>query len=252
MRADRPLFLRLLFALLVATGVGGCAIKTLETPPEGRLEIVGPGDIFTVDGLSPDWKVGGDRATAQARLRVVTLDGVPALRVDGGRDAFTLVRRTYVRLLVSPYLSWSWRMPSPRQGAHPLQIIVGFQGGHPKARSRGAQPLVWTGSGLPPHDRRMALVYGPSGLQRGSYMPVPRGKDGKPLSLPPQFVVRGGPEHQNTWQLDTVDLLRRYREQWPNDDPVATRIVFIGFAYSPRKDVAATPRGYLSGLVLNR
>ena len=243
---------RLAVTAPLLVGLAACAVRTLEIPPEGRLEIVGPGKVFDIDGLAADWLVGGDSGAAEERLRVVTLDGVPALRVDGGRDTFSLVRRTNARLLVSPYLSWSWRMQPPRKGAHPLQIIVGFHGGRPDARSRGAQPLVWTGSDLPPHDRLMAFVYGPSGLLRGSFMPAPLDADGKPKPMVPQLVVRGGPESANAWRLDTVDLSRQYRARWPGDDLVATRISFIGFAYLPRKDVKATPRGYLSGLVLSR
>lgn len=238
--------------LLAGLLAAGCTIKVVDVTPEGRLDIVVPGGVFDVDGLASDWAVTGDDDAAAQRVRVVTLDGVPALRVDGGPDSFALVRRVRARLLVSPYLSWSWRMQASEPHPHPLRLVVGFHGGRPDSRSWGGQPLVWTGSRLPPHDRVLALVWGASSLQRGSFLAPDSGADGKPVAGLPRFVVRGGPEHADAWRLDTVDLSRLYHDAWPGDDVQAVTVMFVGFAYEARREDPAPPRGYLSGVVLSR
>lgn len=250
--ARTGLFAVVLVALACGGMLGGCAIKVVDVSPEGRLDIVVPGGVFDVDGLASDWAVTGDDGAAAERVRVVTLDGVPALRVDGGPDSFALVRRVKARLVVSPYLSWSWRMQASDPHPHPLRLVVGFHGGRADSRSWGSQPLVWTGSRLPPHDRVLSLVWGASGLQRGSFLTPGTGANGKSASAPPRFVVRGGPENADTWRLDTVDLSRLYHDAWPSDDTTAVTVTFVGFAYEARRGDAAPPRGYLSGVVLNR
>lgn len=240
-----------LAALLCTAWLAGCAISVAEAPPEGRLEIFTPKGVFNVDALEPSWIVVGDAGAAEDRVRVVTLEGVPALRVDGGDDAFAMVRRTKALLPVSPYLSWSWHMQASAPHPHPLHLIVGFHGGRADSRSWGSQPLVWTGSTLPPHDRVMALVWGASSLQRGSFLSEKTDADGNPVADIPRYVVRGGPEHADAWRLDTVDLSRLYAQAWPGDDPARAAVVFLGFAYQNAPGAPAR-RGYLSGLLLSR
>lgn len=238
-------------AAMTAILLGGCAISVAEAPPEGRLEIFTPKGVFNVDALEPSWIVVGDSGAAREHVSVVNLQGVPALRVDGSRTPFALVRRTKALLPVSPFLSWSWYMQASAPHPHPLRLIVGFHGGRADSRSWGGQPLTWTGSSLPPHDRVLALTWGASSLQRGSFLKEKTDATGAPVSTLPRFVVRGGPEHAEAWRLDTVDLSQLYAKAWPKDDPSRVSIVFLGFSYRPTPG-APTPRGYLSGLLLTR
>ncbi len=214
--------------------------------PWGRLEVLGPGERFSLELLPADWVIEGASAGGE-RISVVEKQGVPALRMTSGEDGFVVVRRTRAMLLATPYLSWAWNMDPHRAAHHPVRMVVGFQGGNPDGASSGGRPFAWFGSALPPHDRGLAIAWSDSALGRGN-LSRPGGDQEDRAA---RYTARGGRENTGAWWLETVDLSGLYAEAWPRDRLGGVRVVFIGVA-AAATDTATATAGYFSGIVLSR
>ncbi|HER27256.1 MAG TPA: DUF3047 domain-containing protein, partial [Rhodospirillales bacterium] len=222
--------LLLLGSVLIGGLLSGCTAPRAAMTPEGLLAVLGPVPGFTAAQLPDDWVVESNGEISQQQLRVVSKDGVQALRIANGKNAFIVVRRTQAMLLSTPFLSWSWNIEPPSApGFHPVRVIVGFHGGNPASGSWGSQPLKWLGSRLPPHDRAISLTWGESALQRGVFE-ISQAIDARAA---PRYTVRGGRENAGTWWREDVDLADLYARAWPGDDVGRAQIMFIGIATPP-------------------
>jgi hypothetical protein len=222
----------------------GCAVPRAPVDPSGILEILAPSPGFSPRQPPADWVISG---SADARLAVVTLDGVPSLRIDPGEDRVLLARRTRAALLVSPYLSWAWNMEASANDHHPVGLIVGFLGGNREGGAGSLGRWILPTAGLPRHDRALLLTWGGSALQRGSMengAPEKVGRNGTTVG----YVVRGGRENAGIWWLDTVDLSALYADAWPGDDVGRARIAFVGVAAA----ADGHGRAHISGIKLSR
>ncbi len=223
-----------------------CTVERATMTPEGLLSVLGPFPGFSPVELPGDWALESDGDIDEQQLRVVTKDGLPALRIANGEDSFIVVRRTRAMLLSTPYLSWSWNIDAPSApGFHPVRVIVGFHGGDPASGSWDGQPFTGLGSRLPPHDRAISLTWGESALQRGS-LDLPGKSAGRAA---PRYTVHGGRENAGSWWLETVDLADLYGRAWPGDDADRAQIMFIGIAAPGGRPPAPA---YVSGILLSR
>jgi hypothetical protein len=229
-------------ALAIVLLVGCAAPRAALAPDGGQIRILGPRPGFSLDTLPASWVIEG----TPGRASVVDKDGVPALRLIGGPDAFVLARLTRARLLATPYLSWAWNMGAHEGDTHPVGLVVGFQGANPAGHGRGGEPWRWLGTALPPHDRRLAIAWGARALKRRSF-------DDRGADAGPRYIQRGGRENTGSWWLETVDLADLYGRAWPGDDPGRVGIVFIGLTITPATEPARAPaRGHVSGVLLSR
>lgn len=240
-RLSRP---GILLPVLGIAMLVGCAQPLTGEPPSGTMDVLGPVPAFEPSALPRDWITEGK--VGRGQLSVVERDGIPALKVINGRQSFVAVKPTKASLLATPYLSWAWNMEPQESGFHPVRLVVGFQGGHPKSRRWGSSSPANTGSGLPPHDRAVVITWGESALQRSS-ITMPKTTSGTQAAL--RYTARGGAENTGSWWFETVDLSDIYRRAWPGDDAANTRIMFIGIASAAGK--RASP-AYLSGIRLSR
>ena len=242
---------RTLAAAILVLAAAGCAIPraSVETDgrasvdPDGRLSVLGPDPGFSVSSLPDDWVIAGNVELARRSTTLVRHQGVPALRVDNGKAAFVVARRTSVNLLASPFLSWSWHVEPHGGNTHPVELVVGFHGGDPESRSWDAQPFAWLGRDLPPSDRVISLVWGESALRRGAIDPPSEaGRDAR-------YTQRGGIENTRTWWLETVDISEIYARIWPADDLVAARVMFVGISAA---GTGAEGAAFISGILISR
>ncbi len=222
--------------------VAACVVPRASVGPGGRLEVLGPVPGFLP--LPADWVIEGPEGAAAERLSVVDKAGVRALRVVAGAEGFVIARRVRAGLLATPYLSWSWNMEARGTGVHPVRLLVGFHGGDPESPSWGAQPFVWAGSALPPHDRTLTLAWGHSARHQGT-LTRPRAKG----RAPSRYTVRGGAGNAGAWWSETVDLAELYARAWPGDDRRRVRVMFIGIAAAASRPAATA---HLSRIVLSR
>jgi len=217
----------------------GCAVpRTSLEPDGGQIRILGPSPNFSIDTLPTSWVIEG----IPGKAPVIDKDGVPALRLTSGSDAFILARLTRARLLATPYLSWAWNMTSHGGATHPVRLVIGFQGGNPQGKSRGGKPRRWFGTALPPHDRRLAIVWAAAALKRGSF------DDRVEITLR-RYIQRGGRENIGSWWLETTDLADLYARAWPEDDRGQVGIAFIGISVVP---AVAPAQAHVSGVLLSR
>ncbi|MBL6933729.1 MAG: DUF3047 domain-containing protein [Rhodospirillales bacterium] len=236
----------LVLAGAVFVWLPGCAVEQASVAPEGLLAVLGPFPGFSAVELPGDWAIDKDGDLDESQLEIVTIQGIPSLKVTNGADSFVVVRRTNAMMLATPFLSWSWNIEPPStSGYHPVRLVVGFYGGDPESPSRGSEPFRWLGSPLPAHDRAIALTWGESALQRGTLSPP--NEEGERVA--PRYTVRGGRENAGSWWLETVDLSDIYRKVWPKDDSGNTRIVYIGIAAAGERTPAPAN---ISGIVLSR
>lgn len=217
----------------------GCAVpRTALEPDGGQIRILGPSPGFSIDTLPTSWVIEGTPGQAS----VIDKDGVPALRLTSGSDAFLLARLTRARLLATPYLSWAWNMGPHGGVTHPVGLVVGFHGGNPQGSGWGGESWRWLGTALPPHDRRLAIVWAAAALKRGSF-------DDRAEITGPRYIQRGGRENTGSWWLETADLADLYARAWPEDDRGRVGIAFIGISVVP---AVAPAQGHVSGVLLSR
>ena len=209
---------------------------------EGKLDVLGPTPDLVAAGLPGDWHSEGRAGPGQ--VRVVDLDGVPALRLVPGGEGFIMVRRIESPLFMTPYLSWSWNIEHHGDGLHPVRLIVGFHGG---ARDAPGESLFRPPAGgtLPSHGRSFAIAWADSALRRGSVV-----KSEDATRRAPLYIARGGRENAGAWWLETVDLHRIHRVLWPGDDPAGVRVAFIGLAVTSW--AGESPAAHVSGIRLSR
>ena len=236
----RPsLALPLVAALAVAACDAPRAVPVEAADNADNLDILAPLPGFTPARLPAGWLIKGSAEAARESITVAGKGGVPALKVLNGKQGFVLARRTRAVLLATPYLSWAWNVESHGAGLHPVNLVIGFQGG-----GRESQPLTWLGKDLPPHDRILAISWGDSALNRGSLTPASADNPGVR-----RYVVRGGRENSGSWWLETVDLSYIYSLAWPGDDIGRARLAFIGLEAAG----GTSPAGaHISGVKLSR
>lgn len=211
-------------ALCAIAMLTGCVLSQAEVSPEGSL------DVFSANSLGPnrtlpdDWVFESDGGgNARRNVNIETTAGTATLTIKASANRFVMARRTKATLLASPYIGWSWRMGGQSGREADIRLIVGFYGGNPESRSWGSEPLARLGTSLPPFDRAIAILWGQSALERGSFSTT---------SAIPEYIARGGSEHLEKWWTDNLDLADLYRKAWPNDRFKRARIMFVGFAAS--------------------
>ena len=201
----------------------GCVVPQAEVNPEGTLEVFSAASLAPGPKLPSDWVVDskGDGDVAPDAINIENRVNGAILTLHTTRQRFVLARRTKATLLATPYIGWSWRMTASTGHESDIRMIVAFHGGNPESRSWGGEPFAYLGSALPPFDRAIAILWGRSALERGSL---------STSSTIPEYVARGGPEHEETWWSDNLDLAALYRKSWPDDRIERARIMFVGFA----------------------
>jgi len=230
-RAGRPtLFVTLIPNLILGPIVGLLTLGLSACTPPGALSDPGmtqdvmtlPAD-FNITDLPDGWMLSGDAALGQISPSIV--DPRHEFKITSSATGFALTRKTDARLPVMPFLSWRWN-PIPGDWTyHPVRLLVGFnEGGKHPAKHTGLARL-FPGLSLPPHDRTLSIVWGPSALQRGNLIHL-KGKKSGPKEA--YYTVRGGPENTGRWWSETVDLSRLYAKAWPNDNVHGAKIVFVG------------------------
>ncbi|MSO54527.1 MAG: hypothetical protein EXQ90_05295 [Rhodospirillales bacterium] len=227
--------------VLVLLGAG-CALAPPTAPiePEGQIEVLGHALDFSTRVLPRDWMIEGSHPPS-TRLNVAIKDGVPALRVVGG-EPFVLARVTNIRLVVSPYLSWSRLLDPPPGPLHPVGLVIGFNGGDATAVNRRPPNRNWFGTTLPLHDRELRIAWGDESPGRNAFDPTDAGTRVR------RYVRAWGPERLEAWRHEAIDLAALYAQAWPNDDVALARITYIGVAATADQPAAA----YLYGIRLSR
>lgn len=212
--------------LTMALILVGCTVPRADISPEGYLEVFGPSTTFKKINLPPVWFVDGmEKADfISNEFNVETIGGSPALNLSASRQSYIFAKRTKASLLATPFLSWSWNVPSFRGEIYPIRLLIGFYGGDPKSGSWGSQPLVYTGKIAPAYDRAISIIWHRNALLRGT---IDRS------SKLPKYIARGGIENTDKWHTENVDLAALYKRIWPNDEHHKIQIMFAGFATTP-------------------
>lgn len=207
--------------------LNGCVLSQAEVGPEGALEVFSTGTLVRGSTLPDDWVIEADGgADARRNIEVDASSGSATLTLRPAATRYVLARRTKATLLASPYIGWTWQMSAQSGHEGDIRMIIGFYGGNPESRSWGGEPFARLGTRLPPFDRAISILWGGSALERGSL---------STSTAIPEYIARGGAEHEDRWWTDNLDLAELYRKAWPDDRFERTRIMFVGFA------VAAEP-----------
>ena len=245
----------MLAAFLAGTvaAFSGCAAPRAIIGPLGKLQVLDPAAMSSLESLRDGWVIEGSGDIARDHLSVVYMENVSALRVVNSIEGFFIVRRTQAMLLATPFLNWAWNMEAPPTGVHPVRLVIGFHSSKTTGggwrnlsffRLFGSMPNGWQWSTLPRHDRLLAIVWGESALQRGK-LSRPSGN----RQDAPRYTARGGRENAGKWWEEAVDLSRLYASVWPEDDLSRVRVMFIGIAAADGYPPAAA---HVSKIMLTR
>lgn len=219
-----------ILAVCSAVVLSACTSPQAEVSPEGVLDVITPAMERAGDGANSDWiaLLESGEVVGRNRLSVRTPQNDTVARVVAGNGAFRVVRRSRVNLLVSPFMSWQWRVSRHRGATHPVRMIIGFFGGDGRFGSRGAQPFAFLGQKLPAHDRTIEIVWGAQALARGALSATPSSA---------RYTARGGLENTERWWTESLDLGGLYRRLWPKDEQQRVQVTFIGFDVAAAEDI---------------
>lgn len=219
--------------LTLAFSLEGC-VKTTPRPQPfqigsaSRIEILTPRTQFYKNNMPRGWVIEGtdsdkifDARTQIPSLYMTQKEGIPGLHVQTAQSDFILARYTQANLLVSPYLVWNWYVSENKTEHHPVRLLIGFYGGNPKSPPLNNTPLIWTGNGLPPYDRLIAIGFEDMALKRGNLYEMGNIK---------YYAQRGGFENTNIWHQEIADLNRLYIRSWPKDHVGNVKINFVAIA----------------------
>ncbi len=216
-----------LFLFLAVLMTAGCATRTEVTAIGNTLSVMEP-DARLVRYLNqaqlPDeWDTEG--VFQRNSLSTGAVEGRNALIVNPGGSSFAALRRIHARMLAMPYLTWSWRAVLPRQGVHPVRLVVGLAVPNERKNhsflSSGSSPRV---------NRVIEIEWSDSALRRGAVM-GPRQLSETVSSG--TYIARGGPEYGGRWQMDTADIATIQATLWPDDPQGDVEIRFVGIRALP-------------------
>lgn len=205
--------------------VAGCSHQGPAVPLGADMFVLGPDVAFeraVKSGRLPeDWTVVG--SPPKGSVAVAVVDGTAALRVEGGKEGFALMRKTRASLLATPFLSWGWNAAPPKAGPHPVSIVIGL-----RDRRHTVQRSWWElGAETATAERLISIVWAETALRRGTIVgPIRRKGEAERA----EYYARGGQEQGGRWWIDTVDLSLIHHQVWPGDDAANMDIVLIGIA----------------------
>jgi hypothetical protein len=213
----------LLLTGVLVGGLSACAPPKAITGPNGALNILSLPAGFDVDDLADGWFLAGDAGTEQ--ISTNKADPLHELKVTSSNEGFALTRKTDAILLATPYLNWRWNPVPGDWNYHPVRILIGFNGGSAKPSKAKGLAKLFPNLDLPPHDRGLSIIWGPSALMRGTLIHM---KNVRPERQEAYYTVRGGRENAGKWWAETIDLSHLYAKAWPRDDISKAKIVFLG------------------------
>lgn len=221
----------ILCLILISFGLSACgktAPKHLQIGTGSRIDILTPQTQFYKGRIPAGWVVEGAdaddlfNATDQLpSIYMIQKDGRTGVHIQNTNKDFLLARYTQAKLLVSPYLIWDWFVSEYKAEHHPVRILIGFYGGNPESPKQEKSNLIWTGKGLPPYDRLLAIGFEDMALKRGNLYSMGKVK---------YYTPRGGFENTNTWHQEAADLNTLYAKSWPNDHIQNVTINFVGIS----------------------
>ena len=218
--------LALCLLALVLSACGSSKPKHLEIGTGSRIDILTPQLQFYKSKIPAGWVIEGadyeDLFEARTKLPNIFMtqrNGQRGVHIQSGTDDFALVRYTRAKLLVSPYLSWQWHVSEHKNEHHPVRLLIGFYGGHPKSPPLEPEQFIWRGQNFPAFDRILSIGFDDMALKRGNLYSMGKVK---------YYVQRGGFEQTNLWHDEIVDLSLIYNRAWPTDDQGKVIITFVG------------------------
>jgi len=203
--------------------VTACSAPPAATGPAGNLSILSLPADFSIASLPDGWFLTGRARPEQ--ISPAPQNPAHQLKVTSSDQGFALIRKTDAVLLATPYLSWRWKPEPGNWSYHPVRILIGFNDGGELPLQASGLARLFPRLALPPHDRGLSIIWGPSALMRGTLIHMSNRDSDRQEAY---YTVRGGRENAGKWWTETVDLSHIYAQAWPNDDASRARIVFIG------------------------
>jgi hypothetical protein len=175
-------------AAVVARGEVEIVVMDFATPP-------------TLQPLPAGWYHRQFWTRTPMEMSLGIRDGVPAIRLATKSSASMLFRAVDIDLQQYPRLAWRWYIEQPIESAtdertregddHPARLFIAFH----------------TAAG---ETRNMEIIWGNKVLKAG---------DTKYLGTFPHYVANGGNANVGKWHAEDIDLLKVYRQFWPDGAP---------------------------------
>ena len=169
----------------------------------------------------------------------------PKLRLSSNKKSFKLLQKINSNILVTPFLTWSWKIEKAELRQHPIQIMVGLK----SSKFEKEDPLNSLDKNsikrLPPHDRQIIFVWGSSALALKSIIHPPPTSNTIKQAV---YVIRSGKTDSNEWNSEAVDLARICNLVWPSLNNKRVKIVFFGVSVASSEKIEV---GYVKNLRLS-
>ncbi|MEE2745804.1 MAG: hypothetical protein VX617_02865 [Pseudomonadota bacterium] len=207
-----------IFSVLLTT----CSNQFAEISPEGKLELFDGLDKLSVQNFPTDWILEGvsQNQLLEVNNSITIINNKNTLSITSLPTDYVLLRKIRANLMASPFLGWSWKIPSNNTGSGQVRIIVGFYGGKTNSYLRNFDSIASFTNKGPRYDRIANIVLGKS--LNGE----------KSIEKADQLYYYSNVKlssKASDWFNENLDLSALYRRKWPVDSLINTQISFVGF-----------------------
>lgn len=236
------MFIRVvLFALVFF--LAGCT-----SDPELKLslalsKIIQAPKNFDPSLISNNWIINSNNTPRDWAIIGAPYD--PKIRLSSNKKSFKLLKKVNSNILVTPFLTWSWKIERTKLTQHPIQIIVGLKSSQLESKSPFNNLDRNSITGLPSHDRQIIFVWGSSALVPKSIIRPPPTSNTVKQAV---YVIRSGKTGSNEWNTEAVDLERISYLVWPLLNNKRAKVVFFGVSVAGSEKIEV---GYVKNLRLS-
>ena len=212
--------LKIILTVLILI-VSGCSSKMIDKYSEKLDRIISAPTNYNSSDLFDTW--GYDGPEIIKNISFLSTPESHSLRLTNTKAPYTIFRKTRTNILVTPYLTWQWKLNQGNWTQHPIKIIVGIQS---SLEEKNSSILSFISqSGLPQHDRQILISWNKSQFFNKTLHRI------NPEETEPDqflFAIRSGPQIKTEWTKEAIDISELYKRAWPTSKSNQTNVVFIG------------------------
>jgi len=224
-------------SFFLLSSLSSCTTSDIQNYPHRMAEIFYTPQSYKPKSTPENWAFKGSISDDEIKLFRGVLG--PTLHISSGSSPYIFGRKISERLLISPYLTWRWKLKAGEWINHPIKIFIGIDSGAINLSKRSSILNFFANDTLPKYDRGIFIVWNKHHSKEGKLVHI--GESEEEMKKVEYFIQRGK-EDVGKWRTETVDIAALYKRSWPKESDEGAKIVIIGIASSASST-------YSSGLI---